>query len=227
MLSVMYVHGRSRVVATLHDCGGQLVAYGLSGSAYSVKSHPCNNKRSLQASTDDFDGAENLRTKRRRIVTASSTSIARNHTLPSSSSAARSSKQHQSCDSANTNGHPVVEPTANRAEGVPRPMINPQLQPLPHEPFGTIYLNPNEGYQPMPTLDEVVPPSCIWRGGIPVSLFVSNLPQDGQLYARFGYVVVKTVRVQSNSLRVAHRSHSGSEDPSCTGLQGPGSSRPM
>ena len=227
IISVMYIHRRCRVVATLHDCGGQLVAYGMSASAYSIKSHARGTKRSRQASTDDAEDTEHPRTKRRGIVAVSSTSIPRNHTHPSNSSAAGSSGQHQSGDSANTGGLPVVELTANRSEEVPQPMIDPQSHLLPHEPYGIVYLNPTEGYQPMPTLDEVVPQSCSWRGGIFVSLFVSNLPPDGHIYARFGYTVVKTVRVQSDLLRVPHRSHLGSEDPSCTGLQGPGNRRPM
>lgn len=45
----------------------------------------------------------------------------------------------------------------------------------------------------MPTLLEVVPPSCSWHDEIVVSLFVHNLPQDGPIYARFGGSVVATV----------------------------------
>jgi len=103
-------------------------------------------------------------------------------------------------------------------------MTNPQVHSLLREPCG-VY--PAEEDQPMPTLDEAVPPSCCWHGGIVLSLFVNNLPQDGPIYARFGYHVVKTVRVHTNPSKVAHRSNPGSEGPWCAGMQGPGSGRPM
>jgi len=106
-------------------------------------------------------------------------------------------------------------------------MIDPQLQPLPHEPYDTLPLKLTEGDQPVPTLDEAVPPSCSWRGGIYISLFVNNLPHDGRVYARFGLNVVKTVRVQCTASRVAHRSSSGSEEPACSGMQGSASNRAM
>jgi hypothetical protein len=79
----------------------------------------------------------------------------------------------------------------------------------------------------MPTLDEAVPRSCSWRGGIDVSLFVNNLPQDGPIYARFGDTVVKTVGVPCNSMTFAYCLNSELEDPPCAGMQGPGSDRPM
>jgi hypothetical protein len=201
-------------VVTLHDCGGKLVAYGLSASAYSVKSHP---KR-----PHDSEDIGHTGKKRRRIVT---TSIARRYAPLSS--AGGSSDPQQSGDPANTGVLPVVEPTVDRPGGVLRPMIDPHLQPLPHEPCPLLRLNHNEAHQLVPTLDEVLPPSCSWRGGIFITLFVSNLPQNGIIYARFGYIVVRTVRVQRNSSRVTHRSNSGSEDPPCVGMQGPCGVGPM
>ena len=211
-------------MVTLHDCGGRLVAYGLSASAYSVKAHPRNTKRSVQTSTNDSENIGHTKTKRRRIVTTS-TSIA-GHYAPLSS-AVGSSDPQQSGDSANAGVLPVVEPAVDRPGGMLQPGIDPHLQPLPHEPCPLLRLNHNEAPQPVPTLDEVVPPSCSWRGGIFITLFVSNLPQDGLIYARFGYIVVRTVRVQRNSSRVTHRSNSGSEDPPCVGMQGPCGVRPM
>ena len=79
----------------------------------------------------------------------------------------------------------------------------------------------------MPTLVEVVPPSCKWHDGIIVSLFVNNLPQDGPIYARFGGAVVDTVGVQYDSLRFTHRSNSVSENPPCADMQGPAGAMPM
>ena len=75
-------------------------------------------------------------------------------------------------------------------------MVDPHLQSLLQDPRGLLSLNTTEGPQPMPTLDEAVPASCSWRGGIVISLFVNNLPQDGPIYARFGDTVVKTVGFQ-------------------------------
>ena len=46
----------------------------------------------------------------------------------------------------------------------------------------------------IPILEEVIPASCNWRGGIYVSLLINNLPPDGPVYARFGCIVVPTVR---------------------------------
>ena len=81
----------------------------------------------------------------------------------------------------------------------------------------------------MPTLDEVVPASCSWRGGIVISLFVNNLPQDGPIYARFGHIVVKTVGVQRSVQfnQVCLLPKTGSEDPPCAGMHGSGGARPM
>ena len=79
----------------------------------------------------------------------------------------------------------------------------------------------------MPILVEVVPPSCIWRGGMAVSLFVNNLPQDGPIYVSFGGTIVDTVGVQYGSLRSTHRSKSVSEDPRCADMQGPTRAMPM
>jgi len=78
----------------------------------------------------------------------------------------------------------------------------------------------------MPTLYEVVPASHSRRGGI-VSLFVSNLPPDGPIYARFKDIVVKTVGVECNSLRFAYRPNSGPEDPPCIDMQGSVGTGPM
>ena len=220
MLSVMCIHGWCRVVATLHDSGGQLVAYCLSASAYSVKSHPRNTKR--QASADEPENTEQSRSKRRRTDLTT-----RNHILPSNFLAAVSPEQQHPSDYMNTGGHSVVEPAVSRSVETQIPMIDPQLQSLLHEQSDFMSLNPLERYQQMPTLDEAVPASCNWRGGIFISLYVSNLPPDGPLYARFGYIVVKTVRVQFNILRVAHRSHLGSEDLPYTVMQGPGGRRSL
>ena len=181
-------------MVTVHDCDGKLVAYSLSTFAYSVKSHPRNIKRTLQASLDDSEDAGNSRTKRRRansvLAATSTTSIAENHAAPEISSASASSNQQQFGGSANTGGPPMVEPAADQSRGAPIPMVDPSLlQDL-------FSLNTAEGPQPMPTLDEAVPASCSWRGGIVISLFVNNLPQDGPIYARFGGTVVKTVGVQ-------------------------------
>ena len=199
-------------MATIHDYDGELVAYSLSASAYTPKAHPRNTKRSVRASPYDSEGTEHSG-QRRRIVTASSTSIAGNHALPSSSSAADSADRQQPGEPANTSGPPVVEPAVNRSVGMLTPMVDLRLQSTVHDPHNLLSSNPTEGYQPMPTLDEAVPSNCTWRGGIFISLFVSNLPPDGPLYARFGLTVVKTVRVQCNSLRVADRLDIGSEDP--------------
>jgi hypothetical protein len=120
---------------------------------------------------------------------------------------------HNNSGSANTGGPPAIELAIDGLGGTLIPIVDPQLQSLLHEPYGFLSLNPTEGYHPMPTLDEAVPPSCNWRGGILISLFVTNLPQGGPIYARFGEKVVKTVSVQCSSLRFAHRSNPGSEDP--------------
>lgn len=197
---------------------------------------PRNTERPLQASTDESEDTEHSTTKRRRVVGTSitpvgtrntpSTSTTRNHALPSSSSAAVSSDQQQSESSANTGGHSVVEPAVSQSVERQIPMIDPRLQSLLRGPSGLTSLT-REWYHPMPTLDEAVPASCSWRGGIFVSLYVSDLPQDAPLYARFGYNVVRTVCVRFNPLRVAHRSHPGSEDPPYIGMQGPGGRGPM
>jgi hypothetical protein len=189
-------------MVTVHDCDGKLVAYSLSTSAYNVKSHPRNIKRSLQASHDDSEDAENSRTKRRRansaLATTSTTSNAGNYALPESSSAAASTSQQHFGGPVNTGGGPpMVEPAVDRSRGAaPIPIADPRLQSLLQDPGGPLSLNTTEGSQPMPTLDEAVPASCSWRGGIVISLFVNNLPQDGPIYARFGDTVVKTVGVQ-------------------------------
>ena len=186
-------------MATIHDCDGKLVAYSLSAFAYSVKSHPRIIKRSLQASTDDTEDTGNSRFKRRRadfaLVTTSTTSTAENRALPSSSSAAGSSNQQQFGRPTNTDGPPIIEPAVDRSRGTPKPIADPRLQSLLHEPRGPPSLHLIEASQPMPTLDEAVPSSCNWRGGIAVSLFVNDLPQDGPVYARFGGTVVSTVGV--------------------------------
>src|SRR5258706_12833668 len=101
-------------MVTIHDCNGKLVAYSLSTSAYSVKSHPRNIKRPLQASLDDSEDAGNSRPKRRRgnsaRATTSTSLTARNHALPSNSSAAGGSNQQEVGGSANTGGHPIENP---------------------------------------------------------------------------------------------------------------------
>ena len=188
-------------MVTVHDCDGKLVAYSLSTSAYSVKSHPRNTKRSLQASLDDSEDAGSSRTKRRRgnpaLATTSTTSNPVNHALPESSSAVASSNQQQFGGSPNIGGPPIVEPTIERPrEPAPIPIVDPRSQSFLQDLSGLLSLNTTEGSQPMPTLDEAVPASCSWRGGIVISLFVNNLPQDGPIYARFGETVVKTVGVQ-------------------------------
>ena len=188
-------------MVTIHDCNGKLVAYSLSTSAYSVKSHPRNIKRSFQASTDDPEVTENPRSKRRRLnsalaTTATTSTTAGNHTLPSNTPAVGGSNQQQFGGSSNTGGPPIVEPAVDRSGGTPIPIVEPRLQPPLQEPHALLSLNPIEGFQPMPTLDEAVPASCSWRGGIVIALLVHNLPQDGPIYARFGYIVVKTVSVQ-------------------------------
>src|SRR5258706_1128891 len=100
-------------MVTIHDCDGKLVACSLSTSAYYVKSHPRNIKRSLQASLDDSEDAGNSRLKRRRanssLATTSTSSTARNHALPSNSSAAGGPNQQQFGGSANICGPPIVE----------------------------------------------------------------------------------------------------------------------
>ena len=187
-------------MATIHDCDGRLVAYSLSTSAYSVRSHPRNIKRSLQASLEDSEDAGNSKSKRRRadsaLTTTSTGSTAGNHALPPHFSAAGGSNQQQFHSPANTGGPPIVEPTVDRSGGRPIPTVDPRLQSLLQEPRGLLSLNLIEGSQSTPTLDEVLPASCSWRGGIIISLFVNNLPQDGPIYARFGHIVVKTVSVQ-------------------------------
>lgn len=217
-------------MATIHDCDGTLVAYSLSSFAYSVKSHPRNTKRSLQASTNDSEDTGNPKSKRRRansaLAATFTTSISGNHTLPSNSSAAGSSNLHQFGGAANTDSPPIVGPAVDRSRGAPIPIVDPRLQFLPHEPRGLSSLNPSEGSQSMPTLDEAIPSSCNWRGGTTVSLFVNNLPQDGPIYARFGDTVVNTVSVQYNPLRFTHRPNPVSENPPCVDMQGPASARP-
>jgi len=79
----------------------------------------------------------------------------------------------------------------------------------------------------MPTLDEAVPASCSSRGSIVVSLFVNNLPPGGPIYARFKDIVVKTVGVESNSVRFAYRPNTGPEDPPCVDMQGSVGTGPM
>ena len=218
-------------MVTIHDCDGRLVAYSLSTSAYSVKSHPRNIKRSLQASIDDSEDAGNSRPKRRRansaVATTSTSSTARNHAVPSDSSAAGGSTQQQSGGSVNIGGPPIVEPAVDRSGGTP--IVDPRVPSLLQEPRTLSSFNPIEAPQPMPTLDEAVPASCSWRGGVAISLFVNNLPQDGPIYARFGHIVVKTVGLQGSMqfTEVCLLPEPGSEDPPCTGMQGPGSTRPM
>ena len=91
-----------RVVATIHDSDGKLVTYNLSSSAYSVKSHPRNSKRSLQASTRS-------RMKRRSTINAAHlTSVTGSRTLPSNSFAASSSGSQQFGRAPNTGGLPAV-----------------------------------------------------------------------------------------------------------------------
>ena len=220
-------------MVTIHDCDGKLVAYSLSTSAYSIKSHPRNIKRPLQASTEDSEDTGNPRSKRRRansaLASTSSSSTAGNRALPSNSSVTGSSNQQQSGGSSNTGGPPIVEPVVDRSGGTPVPIVDPRLQSLLQGACNLLSLSPIEGYQPMPTLDEAIPASCSWRGGIVISLFVNNLPQDGPIYARFGHIVVKTVSVQClmqfNEARLSREL--GSEDPPCAGMQGPGGARPM
>ena len=201
-------------MVTIHDCDGKLVAYGLSKSAYSVKSHPRSIKRSSQAALDDpeyvgdsrskrrrasSEDAGNSRSKRRRassaLATTSTTSIAGNHALSSSSSAAGSTNQQLFGGSAYTGGPAIVEHAVDQSGGAPIPIVDPLIQSLLQGSYGHSSLNPFEGSQPMPTLDEALPASCSWRGGIIISLFVTNVPQDGPIYARFGHTVVKTVGV--------------------------------
>ena len=220
-------------MVTIHDYDGRLVAYSLSTSAYSVKSHPRSIKRSLQASLDDSEDTGNSRPKRRRansaLATTSTSSTASNHAPPSNSSAAGGSNQQQFSGSANIGGPPIVEPAVDRSGGTPILLVDPRVQSLLQEPRGLLSLNPVEAPQPMPTLDEAVPASCSWRGGIAISLFVNNLPQEGPIYARFGHIVVKTVGLQG-SMQFNEGClllELGSEDPPCTGMQGPGSAGPM
>ncbi len=219
-------------MVTIHNCDGKLVAYSLSTSAYSVKSHPRNIKRPLQAPPDGSEDAGNSGSQSRRassaLATTSNTSIAGNHAFHSSSSAAGSSNQQQSGGSANTGGPPIVEHAVDRSGGAPTPTVDP-FQSLLQVPYDLSWLNPIEGSQPMPTLDEAVPASCNWRGGIVISLFVNNLPRDGPIYARFGHTVVKTVGVPCSMQfnEVCLSLELGSEDPRCAGMQGPSSTRPM
>ena len=184
-------------MATIHDCHGKLVAYSLSASAYSIKAHPRNTRRPVRASADDSESTEHSRPTR-RIVAASSTSIAGYHALPSSTSAVDSSDRQQFGESVNTGGPPVVDRAVNRSVETRTPIVDPPVQSLVHNPHNLLSSNPTEGYQPMPTLDEAVPSSCNWRGGIFIALFVSNLPSDESIYARFGPTVVKTVSFQYN-----------------------------
>ena len=163
-------------MATIHDCDGRLVTYCLSAFAYSVKSHPSNSKRSLQASIRS-------RMRWRSALTP-------NHVLPSSPLAAGSSGPPES----NTVGL-AVRTRRQPLRGTLILMVDPPLQPLVHGPYGLPLLSPP---QPTPMLVEVVPSSSTPPGGITVSLFVNNLPQDGPIYARFGSTVVDTVGVQSN-----------------------------
>ena len=192
----------------------------MSTSAYAVKSHPRNIKRSFQASTDDPDDPDdtgNPRSKRRRTInsalatTATTSSNAGNRALPSNSSAAGGSNQQQFGGSSNTGGPPIVEPAVDQSGGTPIPTVDPRLQPPLQEPHALLSLNPIGWHQPMPTLDEAVPASCSWRGGIVIALLVNNLPPDGPIYARFGHNVVKTVGVQCsmkfNEVRLSLEQH--------------------
>ena len=184
-------------MATIHDCDGNLVAYSLSAFAYSVKSHPRNSKRALRASTDDSEDTGNSRSKRRRpnpaLITTSTTSTSGNYALPSNSFTTGSSNQQQSGGSANTGRPPTVYPAVGPSRGVPIPMLDQQLRYLAHGTCSILSSKPTEAYQPIPTLFDVIPPSCTWDTGSDVSLFVNNLPQDGPIYARFGGIVVATV----------------------------------
>ena len=184
-------------MATIHDCDGNLVAYSLSGFAYSVKSHPRNSKQGLQTSTDSPEDTGNARSKRRRAnsahVPTCTTSISGH---PSNPSAAGSSNQQQFGGSANTGSPPRVEPAVDRSRGASILTVDPRLQSLAHGPYSFLSTNATQAYQPIPTLFDVVPPSCTWHSGTVVSLFVNNLPQDGPIYARFGGTVVNTVGVQ-------------------------------
>jgi hypothetical protein len=82
------------------------------------------------------------------------------------------------------NSHPHQADSTN---ALPNPPV-----PLPWQPEANLYTHAMSG--PPPTLIETVPSSCNWRGGIRISLFVENLPFGGSIYARFGGVVVSTVR---------------------------------
>lgn len=184
-------------MATIHDCDGNLVAYSLSAFAYSVKSHPRNSKRALRASANDSEDTGNSRSKRRRpnpaLITTSTTSTSGNYALPSNSFTTGSSNQQQSGGSANTGRPPTVYPAVGPSRGVPIPMLDQQLRYLAHGTCSILSSKPTEAYQPIPTLFDVIPPSCTWDTGSDVSLFVNNLPQDGPIYARFGGIVVATV----------------------------------
>ena len=220
-------------MVTIHDCDGKLVAYSLSTSAYSIKSHPRNIKRSLQDSTDDPEDTGNSRSKRRRansaLATTSTSSSVGNRALPSNSSAAGGSNQQQFSGSANPYGLPIAEPAVDRPGETTIPIGDPRLQSVLQEARRLLSLNPIEGSQPMPTLDEAVPASCSWRGGIVISLLVNSLPQDGPIYARFGHIVVKTVGVQCSMQfnELCLSLEPGSENPPRVGMQGPSGARPM
>ena len=220
-------------MVTIHDCDGKLVAYNLSTSAYSIKSHPRSIKRSLQASTDDPEDTGNSRSKRRRgnsaLASTSTISTVGNRAPPPNSSVAGGSNQQQLGSSANTGGPPIVEPVVDRPGEATIPMDDPRLQSVLQEARRLLSLSPIEGPQPLPTLDEAVPASCSWRGGIVISLLVHNLPQDGPVYARFGHIVVKTVGVQCSIQfnEVCLSLEPGSEDPPHAGMQGPSGDRPM
>lgn len=71
----------------------------------------------------------------------------------------------------------------------PMPLLPAQgpLQGHEHTP-----VNPTS--EPTPTLTEAIAASCNWRGGIYVSLLIDNVPPDGLIFARFGAIVVPTVR---------------------------------
>ena len=210
-----------RVVATIHNCDGILIAYSLSASAYAIKSHSRNIKP-LQPLTHS---RVHRRWANSALDATSFTTTTRDHALPSSSSATGSSGPHQSGETASTGGPPAAEQAVDRLGAMLMPIVGPQLQSLLHEQ--RLSSNPTEGSQLMPTLDEAVPPSCSYRGNIVVSLFVNNLPPHEPIYARFGETVVKTVCVQCSSLRFAYRSNSGSEDPPCVDMQGSAGARPM
>ena len=188
ILSVTSNQKLYRVVATIHNCDGMLIAYSLSASAYAIKSHTRNTKP-LQPLTHS---RVHRRWANSALDATSFATITRDRALPSGSTETGSSGPQQSGEPASTGGAPAAEHAADRLGVTLTPVVGPQLQSLLYEQ--RLSSNPTGGSQQMPILDKAVPASCSCRGSIVVSLFVNNLPPGGPIYARFKDIVVKTAQ---------------------------------